>query len=121
MYSDSAKAKRIEFRPPDSAANPYLAFSAMLMAGLDGIQKGLDPGEPADFDLFEHDDDRIAQVPASLEEALDALETDHEFLLAGGVFSKELIETWIAWKRENEIDAVRLRPHPAEFALYYDC
>jgi glutamine synthetase len=121
MYSEAAKAKRIEFRPPDSAANPYLAFSAMLMAGLDGIRKGLDPGEPADFDLFEHENGGIAQVPGSLSEALDALEHDHEFLLEGGVFSKELIETWIAWKRENEVDVVRLRPHPAEFALYYDC
>jgi glutamine synthetase len=121
MYSESAKAKRIEFRPPDSAANPYLAFSAMLMAGLDGIRKGLDPGEPADFDLFEHRNGGIAQVPGSLSEALDALEVDHGFLLEGEVFSKELIETWIAWKRENEVDVVRLRPHPAEFALYYDC
>ncbi|HEY7208612.1 MAG TPA: type I glutamate--ammonia ligase [Gaiellaceae bacterium] len=120
MYSESPKAKRIEFRCPDSAANPYLAFSAMLMAGLDGIQRGLDPGEPADFDLFE-DDHGVAQVPGSLAEALDALEADHEFLLAGGVFSTELIETWIAWKREHEIDPVRLRPHPLEFSLYYDC
>ena len=121
MYSESAKAKRIEFRPPDSAANPYLAFSAMLMAGLDGIERGLDPGAPADYDLFEEANGDVPQVPGSLAEALDALEADHEFLLRGDVFSKELIETWIAWKRENEIDAVRLRPHPAEFALYFDC
>jgi glutamine synthetase len=121
MYSESAKAKRIEFRPPDSAANPYLAFAAMLMAGLDGIRRDLDPGTPSDYDLFEDAGGDVPQVPASLDEALDALEADHEFLLEGDVFSKELIETWIAWKRENEIDTVRLRPHPAEFALYYDC
>jgi glutamine synthetase len=120
MYSESPKAKRIEFRCPDAAANPYLAFAAMLMAGLDGIQKGLDAGEPADWDLFE-EDRGVAQVPGSLAEALDALETDHEFLLEGGVFSEELIRTWIDYKRENEVDIVRLRPHPAEFALYYDC
>jgi glutamine synthetase len=120
MYSDSPRAKRIEFRCPDAAANPYLAFSAMLMAGLDGIEKGLDAGEPADWDLFE-EDRGVAQVPGSLPEALDALETDHEFLLEGGVFNEELIRTWIDYKRENEVDVVRLRPHPAEFALYYDC
>jgi glutamine synthetase len=120
MYSESPKAKRIEFRCPDSAANPYLAFAAMLMAGLDGIRRGLDPGEPADFDLFE-DDHGVAQVPGSLGEALDALEADHEFLLEGGVFPAELVETWIAWKREHEVDPVRLRPHPLEFSLYYDC
>ncbi|HWH55196.1 MAG TPA: type I glutamate--ammonia ligase, partial [Gaiellaceae bacterium] len=120
MYSDSPTAKRIEFRCPDAAANPYLAFSAMLMAGLDGIEKGLDAGEPADWDLFE-EDRGVAQVPGSLSEALDALEVDHEFLLKGGVFSEELIRTWIDYKRENEVDVVRLRPHPAEFALYYDC
>jgi len=121
MYSESAKAKRIEFRPPDSAANPYLAFAAMLMAGLDGIRRDLDPGTPSDYDLFEDAGGDVPQVPGSLDEALDALEADHDFLLEGDVFSKELIETWIGWKRENEIDAVRLRPHPAEFALYYDC
>jgi glutamine synthetase len=121
MYSDSPKAKRIEFRCPDSAANPYLAFAAMLMAGLDGIQKGLDAGAPADYDLFEDADSSVPQVPGSLAEALDALEADHEFLLAGDVFSEELIRTWINYKRENEVDVVRLRPHPAEFALYYDC
>jgi glutamine synthetase len=120
MYSESPKAKRIEFRCPDAAANPYLAFAAMLMAGIDGIQKGLDAGEPADWDLFE-EDRGVAQVPGSLGEALDALEADHEFLLAGGVFSEDLIRTWIDYKRENEVDVVRLRPHPAEFALYYDC
>ena len=121
MYSSSPKAKRVDFRPPDPLANPYLAFSAMLMAGLDGIERGLDPGAPADYDLFEHAGADVPQVPGSLGEALDALEADHEFLLEGDVFSRELIETWIAWKRENEVDAVRLRPHPAEFALYFDC
>jgi glutamine synthetase len=119
MYSDAAKAKRIEFRCPDATANPYLAFAAMLMAGLDGIEQGLDPGEPADFDIFEHDA-RVAQVPASLAEALDALEHDHDFLLRGGVFSADLLRTWIDYKRDNEVDVVALRPHPAEFALYYD-
>jgi glutamine synthetase len=91
----------------------------MLMAGLDGIERDLDPGAPADFDLFEEAHEAIAQVPGSLTEALDALEADHEFLLRGEVFSPELIETLIAWKRE-EADVVRLRPHPAEFTLYYD-
>jgi glutamine synthetase len=121
MYSDSPKAKRIEFRCPDASANPYLAFAAMLMAGIDGIQKGLDAGEPADFDLFEEVHGGIAQVPGSLTEALDALEIDHEFLTAGGVFSAELLRTWIDYKRSSEVDVVRLRPHPAEFSLYYDC
>ena len=120
MYSDSPKAKRIEFRCPDAAANPYLAFSAMLMAGLDGIERDLDPGAPADYDLFEDVAAEVPQVPGSLAEALDALEADHEFLTKGGVFSEELICTWIDYKRENEVDVVRLRPHPAEFALYYD-
>jgi glutamine synthetase len=121
MYSDSPKAKRIEFRCPDAAANPYLAFAAMLMAGIDGIERGLDPGAPADYDLFEEADGSVAQVPGSLAAALDALEADYEFLLRGGVFTDDLIRTWIDWKREHEVDAVRLRPHPAEFGLYYDC
>jgi len=119
MYSESPKAKRIEFRCPDAAANPYLAFAAMLMAGLDGIERGLDPGEPCDWDLFE-EDRGVAQVPGSLEDALAALEDDHAFLTRGGVFDDELIRTWIDYKRANEVDVVRLRPHPAEFALYYD-
>ena len=121
MYSDSPKAKRIEFRCPDAAANPYLAFSAMLMAGLDGIERELDAGAPADYDLFEDVAAEVPQVPGSLAEALDALEADHEFLTKGGVFSEELIRTWIDYKRESEVDVVRLRPHPAEFSLYYDC
>ena len=119
MYSDAPAARRIEFRCPDATANPYLAFAAMLMAGLDGIEKGLDAGEPADFDLYEGKHD-VAQVPSSLEAALDALERDNEYLLRGGVFSEELLTAWIGFKRENEADVVRLRPHPAEFALYYD-
>src|SRR5436305_858697 len=121
MYSDSPKAKRVEFRCPDASANPYLAFAAMLMAGIDGIERGLDPGAPADYDLFEEVHADVAQVPGSLGEALDALEADHAFLTKGGVFSEELIRTWIDYKRANEVDVVRLRPHPAEFALYYDC
>jgi len=120
MYSESPKAKRIEFRCPDPTANPYLAFSAMLMAGLDGIERELDPGAPADYDLFEESKGEVAQVPGSLEASIAALEADHKFLLKGNVFSQDLIDTWIDWKRANEIDVVRLRPHPAEFFLYYD-
>jgi glutamine synthetase len=123
VYSASPKAKRLEFRPPDPTANPYLAFAAMLMAGLDGIQRRLDPGLPVDADLYELPDEelaKIATVPGSLADAIDALERDHEFLLKGGVFTEDLIETWIEYKRKEEIDPVRLRPHPWEFALYYD-
>jgi glutamine synthetase len=120
MYFDSPQAKRVEFRCPDAAANPYLAFAAMLMAGLDGIRRGLDPGEPADYDLFEETGGDVPQVPDSLAGALDALEADQGFLLEGDVFSEELIRTWIDYKRANEVDTVRLRPHPAEFALYFD-
>jgi glutamine synthetase len=123
VYSSSPKAKRLEFRPPDPTANPYLAFSALLMAGLDGIQNRLDPGQPVDVDLFELSEEELASiqhVPGSLDEALDALEEDHEFLLQGGVFTEDLIQTWIEYKRKNEADAVRMRPHPWEFALYYD-
>ncbi len=119
----SPKAKRIEFRVPDPACNPYLAFSAMLMAGLDGIRNKTEPGEPIDKDLYElppeeHAD--IPTVPASLPEALAALEADHDYLLEGGVFTTDLIETWVDWKRANEVDPIRLRPHPHEFELYYD-
>jgi glutamine synthetase len=123
VYSASPRAKRLEFRPPDPSCNPYLAFSALMMAGLDGIQRRLDPGQPMDVDLFELPEEELAEirhVPASLDEALAALEADHEFLLKGGVFTEDLIETWIAYKRRDECDAVRLRPHPWEFALYYD-
>lgn len=121
LYSDSPKAKRIEFRPPDPTCNPYLGFAAMLMAGLDGIQNKIDPGEPYDFDLYESEASKnIKQVPGSLDEALDALEADHEFLLKGNVFTRDLIETYIAMKRTRDVDPVRLRPHPYEFFLYYD-
>jgi glutamine synthetase len=123
VYSGSAKAKRVEFRPPDPAANPYLAFAALLMAGLDGIQNRVDPGAPIDEDVFELPEEelaKVATVPHSLDEALDALEQDHDFLLKGGVFTEDLIETWIDYKRREEADAMRLRPHPWEFALYYD-
>ena len=123
VYSTAPKSKRLEFRPPDPTANSYLAFAAMLMAGLDGIQNRIDPGAPVDQDLFELPAEelaRIKHVPGSLDDALDALEEDHEFLLKGDVFTKDLIETWIEYKRTEEADAVRLRPHPWEFALYYD-
>ena len=117
------KAKRIEFRCPDPSSNPYLAFSAMLMAGLDGIKNKIEPPTPVDKDLYELPPDEassIPQVPASLGEVLDALEADHDYLLEGGVFTPDLIETWIAYKRTSEIDPIRLRPHPHEFELYYD-
>src|SRR3989442_761013 len=123
VYSASPKAKRLEFRPPDPTANPYLAFSAMLMAGLDGVQPRIDPRPPVDADLYELPAEElatIATVPGSLEQAIDALEADHEFLLKGDVFTQDLIDTWIAYKRGAEIDPVRLRPHPWEFALYYE-
>jgi len=123
VYSKSPRAKRIEFRPPDPSANPYLCFAALLMAGLDGIQNRIDPGEPMDKDLYglpPEEAKLIKQVPGSLGEVLAALEADHEFLLKGDVFSEDLIETWIAYKREVELDPVRLRPHPYEFTLYFD-
>jgi glutamine synthetase len=123
LYSKSPKAKRVEFRCPDPSCNPYLAFSAMLMAGLDGVIKHTEPPAPVDEDLFELPPEELAkigQVPSSLEEALTALEEDQAFLTEGGVFTDDLIETWIDFKRSNEIDAVRLRPHPWEFMLYYD-
>ena len=123
MYSASPKAKRVEFRPPDPAANPYLSFAAMLMAGLDGVLNKIHPGEPLDKDIYDLSPEELKSVPsmpASLDEALDCLEADHEFLLRGDVFTEELIETFIDYKRKNEADAVRLRPHPYEFALYYD-
>ena len=123
MYSASPKAKRVEFRPPDPSANPYLAFAAMMMAGLDGVLNKIDPGEPLDKDIYDLSPEEMKNVPsmpASLEEALTCLEDDHAFLLKGDVFSEELLETFIAYKRKNEADAVRLRPHPYEFALYYD-
>ncbi len=121
MYSKNPRTKRIEFRPPDPSSNPYLAFAAMLMAGLDGIVNKIDPGQPMDQNLYELGPEaRIPTLPSSLEGALYALERDHEFLLKGGVFTKDLLETWIDYKRTKEVDAIRLRPHPYEFALYYD-
>ena len=121
ITGSNPKAKRIEFRCPDPSSNPYLAFAAMLLAGLDGIQNRIEPPAPVDKDLYElppeeHAD--IAQVPGSLDEVLQALEDDHDFLLAGDVFTADLIETWIELKRA-EIDALRQRPHPYEFDLYY--
>jgi len=123
ISGDSPKAKRIEFRVPDPSANPYLAFSAMLMAGLDGIKNKIEPPAPVDKDLYELPPEEalgIEKVPASLDAVLDRLEVDHEYLIDGGVFTPDLIETWIEYKREFEIDPIRLRPHPHEFAMYYD-
>ena len=119
----SPKAKRIEFRVPDPSSNPYLAFSAMLMAGIDGIRNRIEPPEPVDKDLYELPPDEhaaIDQVPDSLPAVLDALEEDHEYLTEGDVFTPDLIETWIEFKRRNEVDPIRLRPHPHEFELYFD-
>ena len=123
MYSTSEKAKRLEFRTPDPSCNPYFAFPAMLMAGLDGIRNKIEPPKPIDKDLYELEPEEAAKVkmmPGSLGEALDALERDHEFLLKGDVFTKDVIETWLSYKRTKEVDALRLRPHPYEFALYFD-
>ena len=123
LYSRSPKAKRVEFRVPDPSCNPYLAFAAMLMAGLDGVRNKIEPPAPLDKDLYDLPPEELAeipQVPGSLDDALAALEADHEFLLEGGVFTQDVIDTWLAYKREHEVDAVRLRPHPWEFHLYYD-
>ena len=123
MYSASPKAKRVEFRPPDPSCNPYMAFAAMMMAGLDGVENKMDPGQPLDKDIYDLGTEELAKVPSmpgSLEDALDALEKDHQFLLKGDVFTEGLLETYIEYKRAKEVDAVRLRPHPYEFALYYD-
>jgi glutamine synthetase len=123
LSGDSPKAKRVEFRVPDPSCNPYLAFSAMMMAGLDGIKNKIEPPDPIDKDLYELPPDELAavpQVPGSLEAVLDHLEADNEFLTAGDVFTPDLIETWLDYKRANEVDAIRLRPHPFEFELYYD-
>lgn len=123
MYSNSPKSKRVEFRPPDASSNPYLGFAAMTMAGLDGVMNKIDPGEPLDKDIYDLSPEEMRNVPsmpASLDEALTCLEEDHAFLTKGDVFSEELIETFISYKRKAEAEAVRLRPHPYEFALYYD-
>ena len=123
MYSPNPRAKRVEFRSPDPSCNGYLAFTAMLMAGLDGIQNRIDPGKPIDknlYDLPPAEAKEVKSTPGSLEQALDALEGDHAFLLRGDVFTKDVIETWLGYKRDKEVDAIRLRPHPHEFHLYYD-
>jgi glutamine synthetase len=113
----------VEFRCPDPAANPYLCFAAMLMAGLDGIQCRINPGDPIDKNLYDLPPEEMARVPkapGTLDEALDALEGDHQFLLAGNVFTKDVVDTHLSYKRSHEIDEIRLRPHPYEFFLYYD-
>ncbi|MGH2724260.1 MAG: type I glutamate--ammonia ligase [Actinomycetota bacterium] len=123
VYYKTPAAKRVEFRSPDPSANPYLAFSAMLLAGLDGIKNKTEPPDPIDKDLYDlppEEAAQVKQVPGSLEEVLDALEADHGFLLEGGVFTQDVIDTWIEYKREHEVDAIRLRPHPYEFYLLYD-
>jgi glutamine synthetase len=123
MYFSTPASKRIEYRCPDPSCNAYLAFAAMLMAGLDGINRKLDPGDPLDADLYDLDPEQAAtvkQVPGSLDAVLDALEADHDFLLEGGVFTSDLIETWLDYKRTREVDGVRIRPHPYEFFLYFD-
>ncbi|MEM9752412.1 MAG: type I glutamate--ammonia ligase [Planctomycetota bacterium] len=123
QYQQNPATKRIEFRCPDPAANPYLAFSAILMAALDGIDKRIDPGDPVDVDLFDlnaEQQDAITQVPGDLDTALDVLERDHDFLLAGDVFTEDVIRYWVRYKREQETDALRVRPHPYEFCMYFD-
>ena len=124
ITGSNPKAKRIEFRVPDASSNPYLAFSAMLMAGIDGIRNRIEPPEPIDKDLYElppEEHAAIEKVPASLDAALDALEADHDYLTEGDVFTPDLIETWLDYKRTHEITPVQQRPHPHEFELYYDC
>ena len=123
MYSNSPKSKRVEFRCPDPSSNPYLAFSALMMAALDGIQNKIHPGDPLDKDIYDMPPEELAGVPktpGSLEESLNALDADHEFLLRGDVFTKDVIDTWIDYKMTREVEAMRLRPHPYEFCLYYD-
>jgi glutamine synthetase len=123
MYSDNPKSKRVEFRPPDPSCNAYLAYSAMMMAGLDGVQNKIDPGQPLDRDIYELSPEELKHVPSlpgSLEDSLKALEADHDFLLKGDVFSEELLELYVEYKRKKEVDPVRMRPHPYEFHLYYD-
>ncbi len=123
VYSKSEKAKRVEFRTPDPSCNPYLAFSALLMAGLDGIQNRIHPGDPLDKDLYDLEPEELADIestPVSLGDSLDALEEDHEYLLKGDVFTQDVLDVWIDYKRENEVDAINMRPHPYEFFLYHD-
>lgn len=123
MYSPSPKAKRVEFRCPDGSANPYLAFAAIMLAGLDGVINRIDPGEPLDKDIYDMSPEELKDVPStppSLEGALEALASDHEYLLKGDVFTEDVIETWINYKVEKEIKPMSLQPHPYEFHLYYD-
>jgi glutamine synthetase len=123
LSGPNPKAKRLEFRCPDATCNPYLAFAAMLCAGIDGIKNQIDPGEPLDKDIYDLSPEELAKVPStpgSLELSLKALEEDHEFLTTGGVFTEDFINTWITYKLDNEVNPMRLRPHPYEFALYYD-
>ena len=123
MYSTSPKAKRFEFRCPDPTANGYLAWSAMLMASIDGIQNKIDPGDPLDKNIYNLPPEELAEIPSapgSLEEALASLKEDQEFLLKGDVFTPDAIDMWIEYKTENEVNDVKLRPHPHEFYLYYD-
>ena len=123
MYSPSPKAKRIEFRSPDPSCNPYLAFAAMVMAGMDGIDNKIDPGDPLDKDIYGLSPEElsdVAKMPGSLEESLGCLKKDHAFLMKGDVFTEDVITTWMEYKVERELNAIRLRPHPAEFALYFD-
>ena len=123
VYSSRAKSKRLEYRIPDGTANPYLAFAGMLMAMLDGIRNKTHPGNPLDKDIYDMPPEELAGVPktpGSLEESLTALAADHEFLLRGDVFTKDVIDTWIDYKMTREVEAMRLRPHPYEFCLYYD-
>jgi glutamine synthetase len=123
MYSSSPKAKRIEFRCPDPSSNPYLTFSAMLMAAVDGIVNKIDPGQPLDKDIYDLPPEELAKVPktpGSLRDVLKALEDDHDFLLKGDVFTPDVIDTWIGYKMKNEVLALDLRPHPWEFMLYFD-
>jgi len=122
-YANRPESARFEFRPPDATCNPYLAIAAQLMAGLDGIQNKIDPGQPMDKDLFELGEEELSKiptVPSSLRRAIDALEDDHDYLLKGGVFTKDVVDVWIEYKRKKEIDSVRMRPHPYEFYLYFD-
>jgi glutamine synthetase len=123
MYSDNPKTKRVEFRCPDGTANPYIAFSAMLLAGLDGIKNKIDPGKPFEVDIYHMDEDQlklIPKTPYNLHNALQELEKDYNYLKQGDVFTDELIEIWINYKLENEVKPIQIRPHPYEFYLYYE-
>ncbi|HZS45277.1 MAG TPA: type I glutamate--ammonia ligase [Blastocatellia bacterium] len=123
MFSASPKAKRVEFRPPDPSCNPYLAFAAMLLAGIDGVQNRIDPGQPLDKDIYDLPPEELAEVPSmpgSLDEAIAALEQDHEYLLRGDVFNETLLDRWIRYKKDKEINVLRMRPHPLEFQMYFD-